>query len=145
MSKIKKNNDSFFFPLDKLKRIGKMNNSIFSSKYLADNKGNVYIHKITVKSKMINNKQSILVTKMKPYKTKGGYIEHVLTDVNGIKKHLQTHRIVATLFIPNPDNKPHVNHKDGDRTNNVESNLEWNTVSENNLHRVMMQKKREAR
>ena len=44
------------------------------------------------------------------------------------------HRIVATHFIPNPDNKPTVNHKDGDKLNNHVSNLEWMTHSENNRH-----------
>ena len=44
------------------------------------------------------------------------------------------HRIVATAFIPNPENKPCVNHKDFDRTNNHLSNLEWVTYRENTLH-----------
>lgn len=42
------------------------------------------------------------------------------------------HRLLAEAFIPNPDNKPCIDHKDGDRTNNSLNNLRWATYSENN-------------
>jgi hypothetical protein len=44
------------------------------------------------------------------------------------------HRLVAMAYIPNPLNKPDVNHKDSNRSNNHVSNLEWCTKSENSLH-----------
>lgn len=56
--------------------------------------------------------------------------------VNYIKYSRSVHRLVAQAFIPNPDNKPEVNHKDGNRLNNCLSNLEWVTKVENMKHAV---------
>ena len=46
-----------------------------------------------------------------------------------------SHRIIAVTFIPNQKNLPHINHKNGIKDDNRIENLEWVTVSENNLHR----------
>lgn len=75
-------------------------------------------------------------SKNKVLKTCGngnGY-RYVTVTVDGKRKHLYVHRIVAELFIENPEGKPYVNHIDYDRTNNSVENLEWCTPSENNMH-----------
>lgn len=65
--------------------------------------------------------------------SKGGYHNYSLCQ-NGIKKNLIIHRLVAIYFIENPDNKPYVNHKDGNKLNNHYTNLEWVTAKENDTH-----------
>lgn len=67
-----------------------------------------------------------------PIKTHG-YL-YVTLCKDKTKKRFAIHRLVAVAFIQNPNNKPTVNHKDGNKSNNKVKNLEWVTSSENNKH-----------
>lgn len=62
-----------------------------------------------------------------------GYYVVVLCK-NSIKKPHTIHRIIAITFIPNPENKPQVNHINGIKSDNSINNLEWCTSSENSKH-----------
>lgn len=87
-----------------------------TSKYEVSNLGNIrHIHTHELKAQHLN---------------KDGY-----SCCNGTGADTQrVARIVATAFIPNPDNKPTVNHKNGIKTDNRADNLEWATRSEQMIH-----------
>ena len=72
---------------------------------------------------------------LKQVKARDGYMAVQLFRDSRCKTY-KIHRMVALTFIPNPNNKPEVNHIDGDKSNNHASNLEWCTRSENIKHAV---------
>lgn len=87
-------------------------------------------YRISNQGRIWSSKTSIYLL---DWKDKDGYKKVNLVH-NGVRTHFSIHRLVATYFVPNPDNKPVINHKDGDKQNNNDWNLEWATRSENDLH-----------
>ena len=97
----------------------------YEGKYSVSSDGRVWSHqKYRFKGKFLT-----------PFVSIRGY--ELLGMSKNKKRHtFSVHRLVAKAFIPNPNNKPEVNHKDGNKTNNHISNLEWVTSSENQIHAV---------
>ena len=67
-------------------------------------------------------------------KQASGYLYVMVQLTNGKYKNCRVNRLVAEAFIPNPDNLPQINHKDGCKTNNMATNLEWCTAKANAIH-----------
>ena len=70
---------------------------------------------------------------LKPALNTGGY-NSVSLSLNNKAKSVTLHRLIMTAFIANPDNKPCINHIDGNKLNNSLSNLEWCTYKYNNIY-----------
>jgi hypothetical protein len=98
----------------------------FEGLYWVDSTGNVL-----TKNWRNTGKEAVL----RPATDKKGYLRVALVK-NGKLHTLKVHRIVASAFIYNPENKPQVNHKNGNKKDNSVQNLEWCTQKENAIHAV---------
>lgn len=98
----------------------------FEGSYSVNMEGDVLSHKRIPIIKLAGG-----VTKSKE---RGESYRVVCLSMTGVNYTKYIHRLVAEAFIPNPDNKPQVNHIDGNKLNNCASNLEWVTGSENVIH-----------
>ena len=86
--------------------------------------------------KTFNWKGSAQTRIMKPALDGSGYLRTMLIRDDGITHTIKVHRIIAQTFIENPKNKAEVNHKNGIKSDNNVSNLEWLTHAENVQHCV---------
>jgi hypothetical protein len=71
---------------------------------------------------------------LKPQPNEKWYLKVGLSNGHWKKKKCRVHRLVAYAFIPNPDNKLEINHKNGDKTDNCIDNLEWIDHRDNLIH-----------
>ena len=71
----------------------------------------------------IRNWETWKVLKPRLCRKDGSYLVNL--TYNGIKKTFSVHRLVASVYVPNPEGKKFVKHKDGDKSNNKADNLYW--------------------
>ena len=89
--------------------------------YFADTNGNIYDSDGIINDRRLFKQRDYYVIQLK---------------IGNDYKLKKVHRLIALTFIPNPENKPTINHKDGNKSNNNVANLEWATACENVRHAI---------
>ena len=108
----------------------------YENYFQISNYGRVKALQIELNCKIKNNSKRIKKAKIKVARfDKDGYLKVTLWKEN-VSKSFFVHRLVAKAFIPNPNNLPIVNHKDGIKQNNRPYNLEWCTIQYNTQHAI---------
>ena len=104
----------------------------YNGRYQASNLGRIKRVK-TIITTADGKKRSLPEKIFKPYRREDGY--YMTGLIKNKKNNLAfIHILIAKTFLPNPDNLPQVNHKDGNKGNNNLDNLEWVTCSQNTKH-----------
>ena len=107
----------------------------YETMYMVSNLG-----RIKSLDKIVNSKYNSKAIKkgklMQTNSLRKGYKYIELYDLETNHKKFSIHRLIAIHFIPNPNNYPMINHKDGNTLNNSIDNLEWCTASQNSKHAV---------
>lgn len=101
----------------------------FEDKYMVSSYGRVAAIAFPIKAGSLHYSRKPHI--LKQTKELNGYCSVGLTDRKNHQKKIKIHRLVAAAFLLNPDNLPHINHKDEDKTNNHVDNLEWCSVRYN--------------
>lgn len=109
----------------------------FEGRYSVSNTGKVKSESRYIKKGKFSHLSKDKVLKLS---TLRGYKRVMLYSANGDRKKYSVHRLVAQAFIPNPENKPYINHIDCTTSNNHVSNLEWCTAKENTQHAVSLKR-----
>lgn len=92
-----------------------------------------------------NNKKFVKKSKLMAINDNGNGYKQLMIQVKYKRQVFYIHRLVAQLFLNNPENKEQVNHIDSDRSNNRVDNLEWVSIQENMTHAVLNRSKSKSK